>query len=109
MKIACPVAEGMLSMHFGHCREFKIYTIEDNKVTGSETIDPPAHEPGVLPQFLAEKGVNAIIAGGMGARAQKIFEQQDIHVATGASGNPDDLVNDYLKGNLTTGQNLCDH
>jgi hypothetical protein len=28
-----------------------------------ETLDPPPHEPGVLPRWLKEQGVNVVIAG----------------------------------------------
>jgi predicted Fe-Mo cluster-binding NifX family protein len=51
-----------------------------------------------------------IIAGGMGQRAQQIFEQNGIKVVVGApSHGPEQLVADYCAGTLTSGANLCDH
>jgi hypothetical protein len=39
-----------------------------------------------------------------------IFEQAGIHVICGApSETPDVVVDSYLKGNLETGDNACDH
>ena len=71
---------------------------------------PPAHEPGVLPRWLGEKGVNIIIAGGMGSRAQNLFAEQNIEVVVGAPAEaPDAIVNAYLAGSLQAGDNICDH
>ncbi len=50
MKIAIPLAEGRLAQHFGHCGVFAIIEVVDNKIKGREDLDPPPHEPGVLPQ-----------------------------------------------------------
>ena len=39
MKIAVTYDNGTVYQHFGHTEQFKIYTVEDNKVVSSETID----------------------------------------------------------------------
>ena len=58
MKIAVPVANGMLCMHFGHAPEFVVLTVDDSTkiITSSETLVAPEHEPGLLPKWLGEKG-----------------------------------------------------
>ncbi len=110
MKFATPLAEGKLTAHFGHCQEFAIVEVEDNEIKNKETLVPPPHEPGVLPKWLHDLGTNVIIAGGMGAMAQKLFVQNDIKVIVGASAlTPEELVKQYLDNALTTGENLCDH
>jgi predicted Fe-Mo cluster-binding NifX family protein len=112
MRIAIPLAEGRLSMHFGHCQEFAIIDVDEGRKTigQSERTEAPGHQPGVLPRWLAEKGVNLVIAGGMGARAQGIFEQHGIRVIVGApSEEPESVVRAYLNGTLQTGGNICDH
>ena len=74
------------------------------------TLDPPPHEPGVLPHWLGQQGTDLIIAGGMGQRAQTLFEAQDIAVVTGAPAeDPETLAKAYLAGALETGSNACDH
>lgn len=71
---------------------------------------PPPHEPGVLPGWLHEQGANVVLTGGMGARAQDLFNQNDIKVITGAPmDSPESLVNLYLSESLETGDNICDH
>jgi predicted Fe-Mo cluster-binding NifX family protein len=112
MKIAVPVANGTLCMHFGHAPQFAILTVDDatKKVTSNEILEAPEHEPGLLPRWLGEKGVTAIIAGGMGSRAQGLFGERGIAVVTGAAvGTPDEVVRDYLAGTLQCGENACDH
>lgn len=110
-KIALPVAEGALALHFGHCQAFKVFTVAaDNTVTGEELFDAPPHQPGLLPGWLAERGVTAVIAGGMGQRAQDLFAEQGITVCIGAGRlDPAELVRAWLAGELQSGANLCDH
>ncbi|HOB72593.1 MAG TPA: NifB/NifX family molybdenum-iron cluster-binding protein, partial [bacterium] len=75
MKVAIPLVNGMLCMHFGHCTQFAIIDVDDKekKIVKREDVTPPPHEPGLLPKWLGEKNVNVIIAGGMGSRAQTLF------------------------------------
>lgn len=112
MKIAIPIAEGKLAMHFGHCAEFALIDVDNTKktITGQKRLTPPPHEPGVLPRWLHEQGVNVIIAGGMGSRAQALFAENGIKVTVGApSETPETLIAAYLTGTLQTGANVCDH
>lgn len=112
MKIAVPVSNGVLSSHFGHCEQFVLYDVApDGKTIGRrEALTPPPHEPGTFPRWLHEQGATHIIAGGMGSRAQSLFDQNGIRVVAGASvGEPDLIVRAFLDGRLTTGANVCDH
>jgi predicted Fe-Mo cluster-binding NifX family protein len=112
MKVAIPLANGMLCMHFGHCAQFAIIDVDDKekKIVKREDITPPPHEPGLLPKWLGEKNVNVIIAGGMGSRAQALFAQNNISVIVGSPADaPEKLVNDFLNGQLVSGTNVCDH
>lgn len=112
MRIAIPVANGKLNMHFGHCAEFVIVDVDTDtkKVLATETIPAPPHEPGLLPKWLGERLVDVIIAGGMGQRAQRLFAEKYITVLVGApSETVEKLVEDYLNDRLATGVNLYDH
>jgi Mrp family chromosome partitioning ATPase/predicted Fe-Mo cluster-binding NifX family protein len=112
MKIAIPTAGGQLCMHFGHCEQFALLMVDTNtkRITSTESVTPPPHEPGLLPKWLAEKNVNLIIAGGMGQRAQQLFSQNKIEVISGAPAeSPENLVMAYLNNTLQTGVNTCDH
>ena len=108
MKIAIPVENGILSQHFGHCEGFYIATVENGQIVNSETVLPPEHSEGIFPTFLANNGVNVIIAGGMGPRAIDFFNQFNIDVYTGAEEKkPEALINDLINGILRTTGKSC--
>ncbi len=112
MKIAIPLSEGKLAMHFGHCERFALVDVDpaNKTILKREDVDAPPHQPGLLPPWLAERGANMILAGGMGQRAQDLFAQQGIRVVIGVpSEAPERLVADYLAGTLRGGENICDH
>jgi predicted Fe-Mo cluster-binding NifX family protein len=111
MKIAVPVAGEKLCMHFGHCEKFILVDVDESKhIVKKEEVIPPPHEPGLLPKWLHEKGATIIIAGGMGMRAQQLFAQSGIQVVTGAPAeHPQTVILSWLKGELVTGSNVCDH
>ncbi len=110
MKIAIPMADGKLCMHFGHCEQFALVTVEAGTISATTYLTPPPHEPGLLPRWLHELGADVIIAGGMGQRAQSLFAENDIKVVVGAPAQaPAALVNAYLADTLEVGQNVCDH
>ncbi|HQP31253.1 MAG TPA: NifB/NifX family molybdenum-iron cluster-binding protein [Deltaproteobacteria bacterium] len=112
MRIAIPLADGRLCMHFGHCENFALVDCDPaaKSIIKTDTVAAPAHEPGLLPRWLAEHGATVIIAGGMGSRAQALFAERGITVVTGApSGTPEQVVTEYLNGTLVTGANACDH
>ncbi|AQQ70314.1 Cell division inhibitor MinD [Limihaloglobus sulfuriphilus] len=112
MRIAIPLADGKLTLHFGHCRQFAVMDVdpENKSITAREDMVPPEHEPGVLPKWLHGMGVTHIIAAGMGQRAQQLFNQNGIEVIVGAEADtPENLVKAFLSESLVTGQNICDH
>lgn len=109
-RIAVPLENGILCSHFGHCQQFAIIDAETKKISGVELITPPPHEPGLLPAWLAGKGITDVIAGGIGQRAINLFNQQKINVFVGAPlKKAGDLVTDLLNDTLVAGANYCDH
>ncbi len=112
IRIAVPVANGVLCSHFGHCEQFVLFDVgADQKSIGNRQVLPaPPHEPGTYPKWLHEQGATVIIAGGMGSRAQDLCGENGIRVVVGASSaDPDLVVRDFLEGRLVTGPSLCDH
>jgi predicted Fe-Mo cluster-binding NifX family protein len=108
MRIAVATVSDQVSGHFGHCDGFTVYTIENNKVESKEFLESPRHETGVLPTFLADNNVNAIVSGGMGGRAQDMFTAKNIEVIVGVSGNIDDVIDTYLKDELKSTNSICE-
>jgi predicted Fe-Mo cluster-binding NifX family protein len=87
MKIAVASEKGMVTEHFEHCESFMIFDTENDQIAKSETIANPGHKPGFLPNFLADRGVNVIISGGMDGGAVEIFNERNVEVVVGASGD----------------------
>lgn len=107
---AIPLESGRLCSHFGHCEQFAILEVENGAIVGERLVTPPPHEPGLLPGWLAERGITDVIAGGMGQRALNLFAAQNIRVYVGAQPkSPKELVADWLEMSLVTGANACDH
>jgi predicted Fe-Mo cluster-binding NifX family protein len=112
MKIAIPLADGRLTPHFGHCSSFALIDVDpaEKKILRREDVAAPPHQPGLFPPWLAERGVNLVLVGGMGPRAQDLFRQHGIQVVVGAPVEvPEKLAADYLAGTLHAGENICDH
>lgn len=112
MRIAIPITNGKLSAHFGHCEEFALVDVHEQtkEISNILKLQPPAHEPGLLPKWLGEQKADVIIAGGMGQRARQLFAQNNIQVVVGATAqDPDQLAKDYLNDTLEVGDNVCDH
>ena len=88
MKLAVPTMgaaglEAQRAGHFGHCDCFTVVEIVDGEITGaSEVANPPHEEGGCLRPvgILADAGVDAIVAAGMGMRPLMGFNQAGITV-----------------------------
>jgi predicted Fe-Mo cluster-binding NifX family protein len=112
MKIAIPIENGKMCVHFGHAEQFAVLTVNKEKalVEKNELLTPPPHEPGVLPQWLHQMGVQTVIAGGMGGRAQQLLTQHGIEIKNGIpNASVDELVSAFLKETLANGTSGCDH
>ena len=107
MRVAISTDGDYVSAHFGRCPSFTIVNIENGKVAKKEMVENPGHQPGFIPQFLHQKGVECIIAGGMGMRATGLFNELGIQAIVGVSGKIDDVVEKLQKGTLEGGESLC--
>lgn len=112
MRFAIPLSGGVISPHFGHCEQFVLVDVDttEKTIVGKQIVDSPRHQPGFLPLWLAEKGVSVVLTGGMGPRAQALFQQNRISVVVGVmESDPEKAVLGYLNGGLKIGDNVCDH
>lgn len=107
MKIAIAKDGNNVSSHFGHCEGFEVYEVVEGSVKERSFLQNPGHRPGFLPPYLAERGINLIIAGGMGATAQQLFNENGVSVVVGAQGNIEDVVDNYIKGELESTGSVC--
>ncbi len=109
MIIAVATENNMVAQHFGRCPEYTLFKLAENSIAEEQIIQNPGHEPGFLPGYLADKGVKCIIAGGMGPRAQSLFDDHNIETRIGVAGPVRDVVEAYLSGELNSGPSACEH
>ena len=109
MRIAISTDGDRVAAHFGRCEGYTIVDIDEGKVARQERIPNPGHEPGFLPGYLAERHVTCIVAGGMGPRAQTLFDEKGIQTVVGVSCSVKDAVDGLCQGALTGADSLCDH
>ena len=109
-KFAIPTTQGLLSGHFGHCEQFYIAEVEDNKIINETMVTPPAHEPGLYPKWVKSLGVDTVIGGGMGQKARDLFAQNGVEIFVGAPLEaPRKVLEAFLSSSLSFGNNTCDH
>ena len=112
--LACEDNEGLsgqISQHFGRCPYYLIVDVEGDEIKRTDSVDNPYynnHVPGMVPQFINEQGAKVMIAGGMGPRAIDMFGNLGIEVVTGAIGNVGNVLQAYLKGEIS-GVEPCEH
>ena len=110
MIIAVPYQDGAVFQHFGHTRQFKIFHVEDNRVTESQLADPAGAGHGALAGFLKEQGVDTLICGGIGAGAKQALAQAGIRLFGGVFGDADAAVDALLAGTLRFNPDIaCQH
>ena len=107
MKVAISTDGNLVSAHFGRCPSYTIVELDKGKVVKRDLVQNPGHQPGFIPEFLHEKGVGCIVAGGMGRRASELFVQMGIQTFLGVSGRVEDVIAGILDGTLEGGDSLC--
>lgn len=110
MKIAVTYENGNIFQHFGHTEQFKVYDVEDGKVSGSKIVDTNGSGHGALAGLLSGLNVDTLICGGIGGGAQTALAEAGIRLYGGVSGNADEAVNALLAGNLEYNAEVkCEH
>lgn len=107
MKVAISTDGEYVSAHFGRCPSFTIVDIDANRIVSREEVENPGHQPAFLPQYLSDKGVSCIIAGGMGRRAEVLFAEKSIETLVGITGRVNDVIEKLVSGTLEGGESLC--
>ena len=110
MKIAVTYENGQIFQHFGHTKQFKIYTAENGKIINSVVVDTNGSGHGALAGLLSVLGVDTLICGGIGGGAQMALAEAGIKLFGGVNGSCDAAVEAFLGGTLGFDPNVkCDH
>ncbi len=109
MRIAVTYDNGEVFQHFGHTEQFKVYEVEGEKVVSSEVMGSNGSGHGALAGLLAGNDIDVLLCGGIGGGAMAALEENNITVIAGTSGNTDEVVEAYLRGELESSGVNCDH
>ena len=110
MKIAITYDNGQIFQHFGRTEKFKIYDVDNGEIKASFVVDTDGQGHGALAEFLRQKGVDALICGGIGGGARELLSQAGIKIYGGASGSCDEAANALLRGTLVYNPDVqCSH
>lgn len=110
MRIAATYENGEIFQHFGHTEYFKIYDVEDGRITATKIVDTGGSGHGALAGVLRALNTDVLICGGIGQGAVSALAAEGIELYGGVSGNADTAVNDFLSGNLQFNPNeRCEH
>jgi len=110
MKIAVTYENGQIFQHFGHTEQFKLYEVEDGKIVKEEVVGTNGSGHGALAGFLTEKGVKALICGGIGGGAQSALAEAGIKLYGGVTGDADAACKALVEGNLGYNPDVkCSH
>lgn len=107
IKIAIPTEGTNVSSHFGKCENITIVELENSNIKSKVCMSTEGNQHGLLPTFLAEHGVNIVIAGGMGEGAKQNLVANNIEIIFGASGDIDQVISAYINGTLKTTDAGC--
>lgn len=110
MKLAVPTNGGNVDGHFGHCQNYTIYTIDENKnIISTEILESPEGcgcKSNIAP-ILSSMGVTLMLAGNIGEGAINVLQYSGIKVIRGCSGDSKKVVIDYLNDNLKDSGETC--
>jgi len=103
-RIAVPYSDGQVFQHFGKATQFKIYTIDDEKIVSSEFADSEGKGHEDLALWLVFQGVNAVLCGNIGPGALGARAGSGLVALAGVSGDADEAVRKLIAGTLETVQ-----
>ncbi|MBP3870793.1 MAG: FKBP-type peptidyl-prolyl cis-trans isomerase [Faecalicoccus sp.] len=109
MRIAVPYDNNTIFQHFGRTESFKIFDVEDNTIISSRVISSNGEGHGALAALLSQYDIDVLICGGIGPGARNALADKHIEVCAGAEGDVDAVVEAYLKGELVSSDESCDH
>ena len=110
MRLAVTFENGEIFQHFGHTEQFKVYDVEDGKISGAQIVDTNGSGHGALAGFLKDLGVDVLICGGIGGGARNALAEAVIELFPVACGDADAQVESNLAGNLNYDPDtVCNH
>ena len=110
MRIAVTFEDEEIFQHFGHTEQFKVYDIEEGKITQKTVVNTNGSGHGALADILKKMHTEVLICGGIGGGAQRALSEAGINLYGGVQGKCDDAVDAFLAGKLHFNPDIkCEH
>ncbi len=110
MRIAVTYENGEVFQHFGHSQHFKLYDVENGKITGEQVVATNGSGHGALAGFLQAAKADALICGGIGMGARMALEEAGISLYAGVQGSADEAALALAEDRLAFDPDArCDH
>lgn len=112
MKVAVPTRGSVVDSHFGHCENYTIFSVDENKmIIGSEILPSPqgCGCKSNIAAVLKEKGVSIMLAGNMGDGALSVLSHHGIQVYRGCSGDVRQVAEAFMKDQINDSGEGCHH
>lgn len=110
MRIAVTYENGQIYQHFGHSKQFKVYTVEGGQVTDAQVVDTNGSGHSALAGLLSGYQVDTLICGGIGGGAQMALAEAGIKLYGGVTCDADAAVEALLAGTLQYQPDItCNH
>jgi predicted Fe-Mo cluster-binding NifX family protein len=107
MKIAIPIFGARVSPRFDFAPRLLLYTLEDGRVVGREELSLDSWNAWERVERLKQMGVEALICGGIPGCSAQALEEYRIRVISWVSGDAEEALSCFLRGELSPGRNLC--
>lgn len=100
MKIAAPSESGQIAEHFGKTKQFVITTVKEGRTVEKNILDLETAGHDALAIALVKNEVTALICSGIGDQAKKALNAAGVTIVSGAHGEIDQAVTNYILGKL---------
>ena len=101
MKIGIPIWEDRVSPVLDTASRLLVVELEDQKEASRFETYLDEQDLSRRCVRIRRLGVDTLICGAISRGFSKILEASGIHVVPGISGHPEDVLNAYLRGNLS--------
>ncbi len=104
MKIAIPRFGEQVAPCFEYSATIAIFTVERRRVVDQIDFSLQSREALDRVRLLRDQGVDTLICGGVHAFFENMLVEHGIRVISWVSGNVDDLLRQFLRGQLAAGR-----
>jgi predicted Fe-Mo cluster-binding NifX family protein len=101
MKIAFAKENNKVAAHFGHCNDFRIVEVIDNKVIHTEDVHDDVNTHHSRANYLKSLGVDVLVVSGLGEHAHQSLINESIKVLDGKHLSLSEALALFIMGKLT--------